>query len=368
MEGLRAAWHHQPRMKKLLGTALVLLLSACGEGPPEIGEPGAVDAPPITASDPGDPAPSAPSTTEPPPAPACEPLAPRTKPLAVAVQPDVGAAPFVATIEKAKSSLRVMVYQMGFGPVLDAIEAKAKAGVKVRVILDLAQKDVNQKYMDRLKLAGADVIWSDAQFTYMHAKVIIADDAEAVVSTGNYYIGNMQKERNYAVTDADPADLKVLAAIFDADFERKSPDVSCTRLLVSPVNAKQRLLDFIASAKKEVLVHSMQLGDRDVRDALVARKKAGAEVRAILADPGWIDANADAAAFLAQSGIEARYAPHVHVKAITVDGTAAYVGSINLSWTSLTKNREVGLVVTEKANIDAIRGTFEKDWSTATPF
>lgn len=95
----------------------------------------------------------------------------------------------------------------------------------------------------------------------------------------------------------------------------------------------------------------MQLGDGDVRDALVARKKAGANVRAILADPGWIDANAEAAAFLAQNGIDARW-----------------VGSINLSWTSLTNNREVGLVVTEKANIDAIRGTFEKHWATATPF
>ncbi len=355
-------------MKTLLATALALVLVACGDAPPTIDGPVATDAPPVTADEPGAAPPAAPGPSTPEPAPACEPLSPRTVPLAVAVQPDAGAAPFVATIDKAKTSLRVMVYQMGFGPVLDAIEAKAKAGVKVRVILDVAQKDVNQKYMDRLQADGAEVIWSDTAFTYMHAKVIIADGAEAVVSTGNYYIGNMQKERNYAVTDGDPADLKVLAAIFDADFERKSPDVSCTRLLVSPVNAKQRLLDFIGSAKKEVLVHSMQLGDRDVRDALVARKKAGAEVRAILADPGWIDANADAAAFLAQNGIEARYAPHVHVKAITVDGTAAYVGSINLSWTSLTKNREVGLVVTEKTNLDAIRGTFEKDWATATPF
>jgi hypothetical protein len=69
----------------------------------------------------------------------------------------------------------------------------------------------------------------------------------------------------------------------------------------------------------------MQLADRDVRDALAERKNAGVEVRALLADPGWIDANQAAAVFLAEHGIEARWMEHVHVKAITVDGESAYV-------------------------------------------
>ena len=69
-----------------------------------------------------------------------------------------------------------MVYEMGTGPIIDTLEAKARAGVKVQIILDLAQKDTNQKYMDRLKAAGADVIWSDTRFQFMHAKVIIVDE------------------------------------------------------------------------------------------------------------------------------------------------------------------------------------------------
>lgn len=49
-----------------------------------------------------------------------------------------------------------------------------------------------------------------------------------------------------------------------------------------------------------------------------------------------------------------------------VDGQRAYVGSINLSWTSLTKNREVGLVVGEPANVATMETTLEKDWATAS--
>jgi phosphatidylserine/phosphatidylglycerophosphate/cardiolipin synthase-like enzyme len=345
---------------------LALLLLACS-----------VSSEPAETPGPGDPGTEPPAVTgpgEPPPpvTPACEPLIPRTKPAEVFVQPQAGTAPFANILAKATKSIRVMVYQMGFGPVLDGLEAKAKAGVKTRVILDVAQKDVNQKYMDRLIAAGAEVIWSDTAFTYMHAKVIIVDDAEALITTGNYYVKHMLSERNFAVLDSDPADLQVLTKLFDADWERKSPDVSCTRLLVAPVNAKQRLLDFIASAKQSVVVESMQMGDREVRDALAARKAAGVDVKVILADPSWIDANASAAVFLAEKGIPARHYPHMHAKSIVVDANtanaAAYAGSINFSWTSLTKNREVGLLVTEKANIDLMTSTFEADWAAATPF
>ena len=51
-------------------------------------------------------------------------------------------------------------------------------------------------------------------------------------------------------------------------------------------------------------------------------------VRVLLADPGWIDANAKAATFLAAHGIAA----------------------------------------TEAANVTLMHATLEKDWATATPF
>ncbi len=360
----------QKLLRRLGYVALGLLLVACteeagplsndllGEPPPVASEEPVVEAPP----------PAEPTEPEKPITPACTPDVPRTVPLDVMIQPDVGTEPFTSIITSAKKELRVMVYQMGYGPVLDGLVARAKEGVKVRVILDVAQKNVNQKYMTTLQGAGAEVIWSDEAFTYMHAKVIIADNASALISTGNYHVSYMMKERNFSVRDSDPADIDVLTKLFDADFARKAPDVSCTRLLVSPINAKQRLLDFIKSAKKSILVDSMQLGDWDVRNALAERKAAGVEVRALLADPSWIDANATAATFLASKGIPAKWAKHLHVKAIIVDGTSAYAGSINFSTTSLTKNREVGLIVQEPANVASMTATFEKDWATGTDF
>jgi phosphatidylserine/phosphatidylglycerophosphate/cardiolipin synthase-like enzyme len=301
---------------------------------------------------------------------ACTPLAPRTEPVDVAVLPDAGEGPYLSAIASAKASIRVMVYQMGYGGILSALEAKAHSGVSVRVILDAGEKDTNKKHFTSLTKAGADVIWSDSQFPYMHAKVLVVDDSVAVISTGNYAKSFMLTGRDFVATDRDPEDVQNLAGLFESDWARTRPDLPCTRLLVAPVNARKRLLDFINGAKSEVLVESMQLSDDDTRDALLARHKAGVSVRVVLADPSWVDANVKAAAPLKKAGIDVRWlkAPAIHVKAIVVDHRAAYMGSENLSYTSLSKNREVGLLVDEVKNIDLMAGTFERDWAAATQF
>jgi phosphatidylserine/phosphatidylglycerophosphate/cardiolipin synthase-like enzyme len=361
------------RLARLLPSLFLSLAAlACGGSPSDPGNPMGDEGPVVEqpASTPTAAPTMTPPAAKPPIMPACSPSVPRTVPLEVAALPDAGAAPFVSVLSRAKRTIRVMVYEMGTGPIIDTLEAKARTGVKVQVILDIGQQSTNQKYMDALKAAGADVIWSDTRFQYMHAKTLIVDESEAVISTGNYAAFRMNMERNFVVRDADPADVDVLVKLFDADFTRKDPNLTCTRLLVSPVNSKQRMLDFIQSAKTEIVIESMQLADNDVRDALAARKAAGVDIRVILADPGWISTNTEAASFLASQSIEARQmkTPAVHVKAVVVDSKVAYAGSENLSYTSLTKNREVGVLITEASNVALMHATFEKDWMTATAF
>ncbi len=121
----------------------------------------------------------------------------------------------------------------------------------------------------------------------MHAKAIVIDESIVIISTGNYLAPQMAKERSYVVPDEDPS------------------NVPCTRLLVSPVHARQRLFELISSATETLDLESMQLADTDVRAAIQARKQAGVQVRVILADTTWIDTNADAAAFFAQNQIPA---------------------------------------------------------------
>lgn len=293
----------------------------------------------------------------------------RATPLDTFVLPEAGEQPYLDVIAGAQRSLRIMVYEFTSDTIREAVRAKAAAGVDVRVIVDRTQQSDNQASFDVLTAAGAKVQWSDPGFTYTHAKFIVADDAVALVSTGNldHYI---HSGRNFGAVDRDLGDVRTLAKLFDADFAHVGPDIGCTRLVLSPNNAKERHLELINSATTSLTIESMQFSDRDIRDAVLARFQAGVAVRVLLASPSWVSANGSAGTWLNTHGIPARWrsSPAVHVKAIVVDGKAAFLGSENLSWTSLTKNREVGLVSTEADDVALVAGTFERDWEGARGF
>ena len=300
---------------------------------------------------------------------ACTPESPRPNDVEVFALPDAGTAPFVNEIAKAKSSIRLMIYELSSKPIVDALIDRAKAGVDVQVIFDKDEKTINQPAFDALEKAGAECKWSLSKFSYMHAKAFVVDDAVAVITSSNFVTGYMSRERNFVAIDRDADDAKSLAAVFDADWNNRYASASCTRLVISPNNSRARIVSFIDSATKSIRVESMQLQDPAIRKALADKQAAGVKVEVILADPRWITANNDAATFLKASNIAVRSLsyPDVHTKSIVIDGEKAYLGSENFTTVSLFRNREIGIVVTEKANAQLMNVTFTADWASASP-
>ena len=335
-------------------TALAVLALGCSE-PPNV-DPAAPDAP-------------AASIDAPPGADYCNATDPRAQPIEVFPTPEAGEAPYVQALAAAQTSIDVSIYLMGYGGILDQLEAKAHAGVAVRVILDRSEQPANQKYYDALGAAGAQVKWSDPAFTYFHNKFFIVDGKVAVLSTGNYSKSySIDLERNFVGVDRDPADVADLVTLFAADWAGTPPAMTCTRMVISPINARDRILAVINGAQHTLLIESMQFADTGVREAVKARIAAGVDVRALLADAGWITANAGAATYLQGLGVTVKWIPHLHTKMLVADGTSAYLGSENFSSTSLGKNREVGAIVVEASSVAPLVTTFEKDWTAGTSF
>ena len=59
--------------------------------------------------------------------------------------------------------------------------------------------------------------------------------------------------------------------------------------------------------------------------------------------------------------------PYVHAKAIVVDASKIYVGSANLSPTSLDRNRELGVITKIKAVVGQVATTVSADIAAASP-
>ncbi|MCY0672111.1 hypothetical protein OVX45_27560, partial [Klebsiella pneumoniae] len=81
---------------------------------------------------------------------------------------------------------------------------------------------------------------------------LLIDNKVAVISTGNFSkTYSIDLERNHVATDRDPADLWDLHQMFEADWAGNGATFAmpCTRLVVSPINARARIIDLINSAQ-----------------------------------------------------------------------------------------------------------------------
>jgi phosphatidylserine/phosphatidylglycerophosphate/cardiolipin synthase-like enzyme len=125
------------------------------------------------------------------------------------------------------------------------------------------------------------------------------------------------------------------------------------------------MLELLRAPTARLDLAIMSLSDPEATDALLARATDTA-VRVILAHPSWIERNVQTAAKLAAAGIQVRFLeePRLHAKLILTDAAAA-IGSVNLSWTSLQRNREIGVFVAEPERLEEIAVQFEADWQAA---
>jgi len=270
-------------------------------------------------------------------------------------------------IDSAQQTLDVQMYLFTVDELAQRIIAAQQRGVAVRVILDVDHPG-NDGTRSTLLAAGVPTRNSPTIYSFSHAKYLVIDRQVAVIMSMNFNYDAMDSERNYGMVDRDPEDVTDVAAIFDMDWaagggEAPVPaDLGCTRLVVSPNNSKQRVLELINGAKSKLDVEALYVSEDSVRNAIVDAKQRGVTVRVIL--EGSMD-SAGSTGFFKAAGIPVHDAAgfFLHAKLIVADGVA-FVGSENYSQTSLTKNREVGALVFEPAPAQLIQTQFDSDFAS----
>jgi phosphatidylserine/phosphatidylglycerophosphate/cardiolipin synthase-like enzyme len=306
------------------------------------------------------------SGTDTPPGVGCTAMSPRT------VEPVGFAAPtgletrITQFIDGATSSIDLAMYIFTVDAIADRLIAARQRGVAVRVLFD-PDHPGNGGARAQLSAGGVSHRNAPSLYSFSHAKYMVVDGDRALIMSANFNVDAMRNERNYGLIDRDPDDVADLAAIFAMDWaagggEPAMPaDLACTRLIVSPTNAKSRILELIDGAQSTLEVEALYVSEFGVRDAIAAAHARGVATRVIL--DGSSD-NADTKAFFTSRGIAVKDASGFfnHAKLIIADGVA-FVGSENFSQTALTRNREVGALVFEPAAVAPIRAQFETDWN-----
>jgi cardiolipin synthase A/B len=286
----------------------------------------------------------------------------------VFVEPGDGRSPILDEIAAARESIALEVYIVTDEPILQALEAADRRGVDVRVILEehpYGGDGRQPEIFARLERAGIAVRWGNPVFRFTHVKAMVVDDAVALIMNQNLTAASFTGNREFGVITTEPAAVGTAAAIFAADWARGGePDPA--PLVVSPTNARASLLALIEGAEESLDLYAEVLRDREVLDALGGAAGRGVRVRLLVSPAA---DNAEERAALAGAGIEVRLMTnlYVHAKLIVADGERAYVGSQNLSATSLDLNRELGIVLDDPVGLARLVRTFELDFRTALP-
>ncbi|MDH7487234.1 MAG: phospholipase D-like domain-containing protein [Anaerolineae bacterium] len=310
---------------------------------------------------------------------ACQPLGFLRRPtptpagpfLTLFIEPQAGEAPVLEAINNAQTSVRLKAYLLTHPRVIEALKAAARRGVSVRVILELKPYGggVDPGIITDLLDSGVELKGSSRVFNYTHEKSMVIDDAMAFIMTGNMTASSFSN-REYGIITRHPQDVAEVTAVFEADWAREGIDLSESRLIWAPDNARQRMLAFIDEAQSTLDIEQQNMQDPEVIAHIEAALRRGLRVR-IISSPGYpIEKDMDEPGRdrLRRAGAQVRYlsTPYIHAKVFVIDSRRGFVGSQNLTTNSLDFNRELGILFDEAEPVAQLAAQFEADWAVAT--
>lgn len=287
----------------------------------------------------------------------------------------------------AKKSIDMEMYELTDTAEESALAAAARRGVVVRVLLDrdFSGAAVNGPAYAYLHNHGVKVRWAPAGYIF-HIKATTFDRRISDVSTANltsqYYSGT----RDATIIDTDPAQVSAIEATFARDWGAApggapaAQTVQSAGLVWSPESgsgsAEDAMVAEIRAARSSVFFTSEELSDPAVYDGLAADARRGVRCRVVMTEsaewtPGFTAAT--------RAGCQVHVYPdsssalYVHEKIVLVDAgrtsASLLIGSQNASDYSLTRNRELSLLLTNRtahAVIAAVASTFDRDFAAAS--
>ena len=288
------------------------------------------------------------------------------------VLPDDGVQPVLDLIDSAGESIRFKIYLLTYRDIKAALVQAANRGVDVQVIIEknpVGGSDSNQESYDQLVEGGAAVRWAPPDYRLTHEKTLVVDDRIALTGTFNYTNSSFTRNREYGLLIDQPALVSDIAAVFDADWAGVQPELSAdSPIILSPTTSRDAIQSLIDSAKETLWLEQASLLDDEVTDRLVAAVQRGVEVRFIgpLRQGEDDYARANHERLRAAGGQVALLGdPLVHAKVIVADERQALIGSINLTYSSMELNREMGVLTEDAGVLQRLLQTLQADWQSA---
>ncbi len=275
------------------------------------------------------------------------------------VQPEDGLEPIVEALNGAKKSIQILIFRIDRTEIERALVEAAHRGVSVTALIAYTNHG-GEKYLRRFEMRlleqGITVARTADDLVRYHGKMFIVDGKELYLLAFNYTHMDITLSRSFAAIIKEPAIVREAQRLFEADVKRIPYTSENENLLVSPINARQRLKAFVLGAKKQLLIYEMKLSDPEFVRILNDKITAGVEVRIISRAP------------VKNGNLPVRISPtRLHVRGMVRDGHDVFLGSMSMRRLELGARREVGVLFHDPKAVKRMTEVFETDWAVSKP-
>lgn len=273
----------------------------------------------------------------------------------VIIQPRDGIEPLLDGIRQAGASVEIIIYRLDRLEIEQALVEAAARGIHVHALITYTNKeDLREikKLEKRLTARGVRVTRTAEKLVRYHSKVMIVDRRQLFLLTFNFTFLDIHHSRSFGIITEDPVLVDEAAHIFEVDAEQTRRQPGIGHFVVSPVNARDKLSEFILGAERQLLIYDGKLTDARMIKHLENRAKAGVDIKII----GEMNKRV--------KGIQVRKMPliRLHAQAIIRDGRSVFFGSQSLRKVELDERREVGLITDDAEAVRSFSVIFEMDW------
>jgi cardiolipin synthase A/B len=273
-------------------------------------------------------------------------------------QPGDGLGPLITAVKRAQQRVEIVIFRFDDAALEQALVAAAERGVKVSALIAFTNHggEKNLRKLEARFLAkGITVARTADDLQRYHGKMVIIDGRELHLLSYNYTHLDVDKSRSFGIVTTNRALVQEASRLFECDCARQPYSAGCSRFVVSPINARRELAEFIRGARKQLLIYDVEIADTAMIRLIQERARAGVAVRII-------------GTFCGKTKTADPVAAHklatlrLHTRLMVRDHRRIFLGSQSLRRTELDARREIGIIVDDLKAAAAIEKIFERDW------
>ncbi len=268
------------------------------------------------------------------------------------IQPETGPGPVLKAINKAKKSIKILIFRLDMGDIERALTDAAERGVFVHALIAFTNRGGEKTLRDletRFLAAGVTVARTAGDLVRYHGKMMIIDNKELHVMAHNFTHIDIEHSRSFSLITRNRELVQEADVLFESDCKRQKYEGRSKKFIVSPANARKHLSAFLKGAKKSLIIYDPKVSDPEMVEILEERLAAGVKVRVL---------GKTVRCSIPTRDLQIR----LHARTIIRDGTDVFMGSQSLKKLELDSRREIGVIFRDGKIAKKITAIFADDW------